>query len=178
RHRLRAPPPHLHRRPLRPELPPYPRAALELRVLVGLGLDPRNDGDPARVLPLARLGRRRSARAAEAAAAPHARPAAAETAARIASLASPGYAVLHLPELQGALGRPRPARGARRRPGRLPPLRLRLSLRADGRLLPRAERGHGRLRPGRACARLRPRRLRADRLLGGGAFGARRRREP
>ena len=51
----------------------------------------------------------------------------------------------------------------------LPPLRLRLPVRADGRLLPGAERRLRRLRRPGARARLRPRRLRADAASRGGA---------
>ena len=76
-------------------------------------------------------------------------------------------AVLHLPELQGALDRPRRSRGAHR-PGRpVRTLRVRLPLRADGRLLPGADDRVRRLRPGRPHPRERARRLRADRLLRG-----------
>ena len=60
-----APPrPDLHRRPLRPELPPHARSSVGLRLLVVVGLDRRHDDHPARVLPLEGLDRRRPARAA------------------------------------------------------------------------------------------------------------------
>src|SRR5205085_1004210 len=49
----------VHRRALRAELPPHPRARLELRLLVELGLDRLHDHPPTRVLPLAGLDRRR-----------------------------------------------------------------------------------------------------------------------
>ena len=55
--------------------------------------------------------------------------------------------------------------------GRLPPLRLRLPVRADGRLLPGAEHRARRLRPGRPDPRARARRLRADRLPRGELMG-------
>ena len=49
-------------------------------------------------------------------------------------------AVLHLPELQGPLHRHRRRRGLHAAGRGVPPLRLRLPVRADGRLLPRARR--------------------------------------
>ena len=62
-------------------------------------------------------------------------------------------AVLHLPELQGAVGRPRsPHEPARPDRSRLQPLRLRVPVRADGRLLPGADDRLRRLRPGRAAS--------------------------
>ena len=70
-------------------------------------------------------------------------------------------AVLHLPELQGPLGRHRRARGLDNEARRLPALRLRLPVRADGRLLPGAEHRPRRLRPGGPDPRRRPRRFRA-----------------
>ena len=62
-------------------------------------------------------------------------------------------AVLHLPELQGTLGRHRPRRGAQQRPRLLPFVRVRLPVRADGRLLPGPEARVRDLRPARgACS--------------------------
>src|SRR5207247_8152489 len=60
--RVRAPRPDLHRRPLRPELPPHPGARLELRLLVGLGLDRRyvDPADP--LLPLEEVDLARTSR--------------------------------------------------------------------------------------------------------------------
>ena len=86
-------------------------------------------------------------------------------------------AVLHLPELQGAVDRHRRQGGPLRRGRRLPPLRVRLPLRADGRLLPGADDRPRHLRPGGPHPRDRARRLRAERLERAG--GARRgRRSP
>ena len=85
-------------------------------------------------------------------------------------------AVLHLPAVQGALGRHRRPRGLLRAGARVPPLRLRLPVRAARRLLPGARHGLRRHRPGAARARDRPRRLRADRLPRGRPDGPRRRR--
>src|SRR5439155_23287840 len=97
----------LHRRALRPELQAHPGARLELRLLVELGPDRANHGCAARLLPVARLDRRRAARPAEAAAAETPGPAYAcrATAPRLTWLPSP-RAILHLPELQGAVDRP------------------------------------------------------------------------
>ena len=50
--RVAAAPPDVHRRPLRPELPPHARARLVVRVLVVVGLDHRHDDRAARLLPL------------------------------------------------------------------------------------------------------------------------------
>ena len=63
--RVAAARPDLHRRPLRPELPPHPGARLELRLLVVVGPDHRDDDRAARVLPLEALAveRRIGARA-------------------------------------------------------------------------------------------------------------------
>src|SRR5262245_9372150 len=77
-------------------------------------------------------------------------------------------ALVHLPQLQAALGRHRRRRRLLGAGAAVPPLRLRLPVRAHGRLLPGSERGVRRLRRGRADPRRRPRRLRADRLPGEG----------
>jgi magnesium transporter len=68
-------PAHVHRRPLRPELPPHPGAALGLRLLVELGPDHRDDDRAARDLPRDGLDRRRADEPSQAAAAADARPA-------------------------------------------------------------------------------------------------------
>ena len=85
-------------------------------------------------------------------------------------------AVLHLPQLQGPLGRPRRPPGAAAAGRRVRALRFRLPLRADRRLLPGAEHRARRLRPRRAHPRGRPRRLRADGLPGRRPDGQGRRR--
>src|SRR4029079_9030214 len=56
--RLRPAAADVHRRPVRPELPPHPGARVGLWLLVGLGLDRRDDDRAARVLPLEALGLR------------------------------------------------------------------------------------------------------------------------
>ena len=73
-------------------------------------------------------------------------------------------AVLHLPQLQAAVGRHRRLRGLLDAGGAVPRVRLRLSLRAARGLLPGAGDGIRRLRRGVTRARRRPRRVRADRL--------------
>ena len=79
-------------------------------------------------------------------------------------------ALLHLPELQAALDRPRrPAGMIDNVAGRVRALRLRLPVRADGRLLPGAEHRLRRLRPRGTDPRGRPGRLRAGRLPRAGA---------
>src|SRR5262249_28207948 len=65
----------LHRRALRAELPPHPRACLGIRLLVELGLDHLHDRPAACVLPVARLDRRWPASPAKGAAPADARPA-------------------------------------------------------------------------------------------------------
>ena len=55
RGRLSAARADVHRRPLRPELPPHARAALDVGLLVVVGLDHRHDDRAARVLPLEAL---------------------------------------------------------------------------------------------------------------------------
>src|SRR5207237_9276861 len=126
------------------------------------------------VLPVAGLDRGRAARPAEAAAAPAPRPAHAGGPKAPRLTLRWTRAVLHLPELQGALDRPRPARGAEPRRRRLPPLRVRVPLRAARGLLPGAGDRLRRLRPGGARACSRSRRLRALRLPRAGADGSRR----
>ena len=70
-------------------------------------------------------------------------------------------AVLHLPELQAPLGRPRRLRGLLDAGGPVPQLRVRLPLRAPRGLLPRPATGSSSA-TARPRARGRPRRLRAD----------------
>ena len=90
-----------------------------------------------------------------------------------------GHARLHLPELQEPLGRHRRLRGVLRlRRAAVPALRIRLHLPAARGLLPGSLDGLHRLRPRRAGARGRARRVRADGLPGGRPDGARRRRRP
>src|SRR5262249_20352917 len=53
--RVAAARPHVHRRPLRPELRPHPRAEMALGLLVVVGPDRRHDDRPAHLLPFQAL---------------------------------------------------------------------------------------------------------------------------
>src|SRR4051794_36410614 len=77
-----------------------------------------------------------------------------------------GDAVVHLPELQGALGRHRRRRGLLGERSAVPPLRVRLPVRTARRLLPGSERRARRVRRGGTHPRARPRRVRAHGLPG------------
>src|SRR5262249_20733816 len=87
-------------------------------------------------------------------------------------------ALLHLPALQEPAHRPRRPRGLLAGGAVVPPLRLRVHVRAAARLLPGPGDGLRRLRPGRPRARNGGGHLRADRVQGGGPDGARPRRGP
>ena len=111
----------LHRRVVRPELhPQHARAALALRLRVVVGLDHRDDDRPDRLLPQETLA--------------------------VGARSLPWLsAVFHLPQLQAALDRPRPARRPEPAGGLMPALRVRLPVRTARGLLPGAWHGFRRL---------------------------------
>ena len=164
--RVAAPPPDVHRRGSTARTSATSRSCTGASATVVVGADPRHDRGPA-VFFRARAGSAGRSRTAELpplrALDPRTLAAARRSAARRARLRSP-RAVLHLPELQGAVDRPRRRRGPVAAGGGCRRCGFGFLFELMDDYYPAPGHRARRLRQGGPDPRARPRRLRADRL--------------